>query len=65
MSLFHTGADVVLGHIMKTNEGGVPPEQQLRRLRHSPGSGVLTVEVRSDGPTRVLRISDQNKKVCT
>ena len=57
------GADVVLGHIMKSNEGGVPSEQQLCRYRHSPGSGILTVEVRSDGPTRVLRITDHNKKV--
>ena len=57
------GADVVLGHVMKTNEGGIPLEQQLRRHRHSPGSGILTVEVRPDGPTRVLRITDQDKKV--
>ena len=58
-----SGADVVLGHVSKTNEGSVPAEQQLRRLRHSPGSGVLTVEMRSEGPTRVLHIADQNKKV--
>ena len=57
------GADVVLGHVTKTNEGGVPFEQQLHRHRHSPGSGVLTVSVRPDGPTRVLRITDQDKKV--
>ena len=57
------GADVVLGHVTKTNEGGIPVEQQLCRYRHSPGSGVLTVELRPDGPTRVLCVSDHNKKV--
>ena len=55
---------MVLGHTSRTSEGGVPYEQQLRRYRHSPGSGQLAVEVVSDGPTRVLRIRDRNKKVC-
>ena len=63
MCLSVPGADVVLGHIMRTNDGGIPPEQQLCRYRHSPGSGVLTVEVMSDGPTRILRITDHDKKV--
>ena len=63
VSLFHTGVDVVLGHISKTNEGDVPIEQQLCRYRHSPGSGILVVELMADGPTRVLSIRDKNKKV--
>ena len=54
---------MVLGHISKTSEGIVPPEQQMRRRTHSPGSGRLVVEVISDGPTRLLRIRDWNKKV--
>ena len=60
---FQSGVDVVLGHTSRTSEGRVPYEQQLRRYRHSPGSGQLAVEVVSDGPTRVLRIRDRNKKV--
>ena len=43
----------------------VPSEQLIRRLKHSPGSGVLSVNVISDGPTRTLRITDENKKVYT
>ena len=54
---------MVLGHISKTEGGTVPPEQQMRRHTHSPGSGKLVVEVISDGPTRLLRIRDVNKKV--
>ena len=53
---------MVLGHV--TSEyGPIPPEQKVIRLKHSPGSGVLSVSVVSDGPTRTLRITDENKKV--
>ena len=62
--ILHAGVDVVLGHVSKANEGGIPYEQQLRRYRHSPGSGRLVVEVISDGPTRLLRIRDRETKVC-
>ena len=54
---------MVLGHIAKSNEGGVPYEQQMGRYRHSPGSGKLVVEVISDGPTRLLQIRDRVPKV--
>ena len=57
-----TGSDAVLGHVTKRDQG-VPPSQQIRRMKHSPGSGVLSVEVKSDGPTRTLRITDENRKV--
>ena len=43
--------------------GDVPHEQRFSRMKHSPGSGVLSVKVVSDGPTRILRITDENKKV--
>ena len=52
----------MLGHV--TGGGGcVPREQEIRRMKHSPGSGVLTVSVVPDGPTRILRVVDDNKKV--
>ncbi len=46
-----------------SSEGVVPPQQLLRRVKHSPGSGVLSVSVQSDGPTRTLKITDVNAKV--
>ena len=62
MFLLSLGSDVVLGHV--TGERGpIPSEQKIVRLKHSPGSGVLSVAVVSDGPTRILRITDENKKV--
>lgn len=58
------GADVVLGRVSEGgSNGGVPPEQHFSRMKHSPGSGVLSVKVVSDGPTRILCITDENKKV--
>ncbi len=62
----HTGADVVLGFVERADSDGsedTSPEQRFQRLKHSPGSGVLSVSVVSDGPTRILRITDENKKV--
>ena len=62
LSFMFLGSDVVLGHVT----GGRSPilsEQKIVRLKHSPGSGVLSVAVVSDGPTRILRITDENKKV--
>ena len=55
---------MVLGHVSKANEGGIPYKQQLCCYRHSPGSGRLVVEVISDEPTRLLRIRDRERKVC-
>ena len=36
----------------------VPPEMQVVRHRMREGSGFLAVRVLTDGPTRVLEISD-------
>ena len=56
--------DATLGHLLG-GCGPVPHEQMLRRMKHSPGSGVLSVNVISDGPTRTLRVTDVNNKVST
>lgn len=44
-------------------ENGVPLEQAISRQRLRPGSGVLAVKVDTDGPTRVLQITDVHSKV--
>lgn len=51
------GVDAVIGRI---GGGG---KEKFTRKKKSPGSGVLSVIVVPDGPTRVLRITDENKKV--
>ena len=42
---------------------GVPVEQAISRQRLRPGSGFLAVKVVTEGPTRVLQISDVKQKV--
>lgn len=60
------GNDVVLGPSMPvsyvTMENGIPLEQAICRRKLRGGSGVLTVKVTSDGPTRVLQITDIKKQ---
>ncbi|XP_047493790.1 vacuolar protein sorting-associated protein 13D-like isoform X6 [Penaeus chinensis] len=60
------GNDVVLGPPQLvhygTMENGVPLEQAISRQRLRPGSGVLAVKVDTDGPTRVLQITDVHSK---
>ncbi len=56
------GADAVLG-VMSSSSDCTPREQQIQRMKHSPGSGVLSVSVLPDGPTQIVRVTDQNKKV--
>ena len=51
------GTDAVLGAVRM---GGC---SFFNRVKQSPGSGVLSVRVTPDGPTRVLHITDENKKV--
>ena len=51
------GIDAVLGRV----EG--KGWSSFSRVKQSPGSGVLSVRVTPDGPTRVLHITDENKKV--
>ena len=51
------GGDAVIGM-----RGGGCKEKFIKQKK-SPGSGVLSVSVVPDGPTRVLCITDENKKV--
>ena len=46
-----------------TLANGVPLEQAVSRQRLRPGSGMLSVRVDTDGPTRVLQITDVHTKV--
>ena len=56
------GQDAVLGPEaglgLRRTEAAVPVEQSLSRQRLRPGSGFLGVRVATDGPTRVLQITD-------
>lgn len=60
------GNNVVLGppssvcYLQNTN--GIPLEQAIDRHRLRPGSGFLSVKVTTDGPTRVLEITDVKQK---
>ncbi|XP_054466000.1 intermembrane lipid transfer protein VPS13D [Anoplopoma fimbria] len=56
----YDGAEVVLGPDAGLQEPG--PEQQFINQKMRPGSGVLSVQVLPDGPTRVLQISDFNQR---
>lgn len=48
------GAEVVLGP--DSNDVVAAPEQQFINQKMRPGSGVLSVQVLPDGPTRVLQV---------
>ncbi|XP_065141972.1 intermembrane lipid transfer protein VPS13D isoform X2 [Paramisgurnus dabryanus] len=54
------GAQVVLGP--DSNVFDPAPEQQFIHQKMRPGSGVLSVQVVPDGPTRVLQISDFSQR---
>ncbi|KAI3356825.1 hypothetical protein L3Q82_003332 [Scortum barcoo] len=56
----YDGTEVVLGPDSGLLEPG--PEQQFINQKMRPGSGVLSVQVLPDGPTRVLQISDFNQR---
>ncbi|KAG8434275.1 hypothetical protein GDO86_012595 [Hymenochirus boettgeri] len=57
------GAEVVLGPDASLEHlGSVPKEQQFINQKMRPGSGVLSVRVIPDGPTRVLQITDLNQR---
>ncbi|XP_066528182.1 intermembrane lipid transfer protein VPS13D isoform X2 [Hoplias malabaricus] len=56
----YDGAEVVLGPTQGLLD--LPPEQQFINQKMRPGSGVLSVQVLPDGPTRVLQISDFNQR---
>ncbi|XP_006145355.1 vacuolar protein sorting-associated protein 13D isoform X2 [Tupaia chinensis] len=53
------GAEVVLGPDTSMELlGPVPPEQQFINQKMRPGSGMLSIRVIPDGPTRALQITD-------
>ncbi|XP_076848119.1 LOW QUALITY PROTEIN: intermembrane lipid transfer protein VPS13D [Brachyhypopomus gauderio] len=56
----YDGAEVVLGP--DTGLLDLPPQQQFINQKMRPGSGVLSVQVLPDGPTRVLQVSDSNQR---
>ncbi|TSM04819.1 Vacuolar protein sorting-associated protein 13D [Bagarius yarrelli] len=60
VSGLYDGAEVVLGPDSGLLEK--PPEQQFINQKMRPGSGMLSVQVLPDGPTRVLQISDFNQR---
>ncbi|XP_063738866.1 LOW QUALITY PROTEIN: intermembrane lipid transfer protein VPS13D [Eleginops maclovinus] len=60
LSGLYDGAEVVLGPDSSLQAPG--PEQQFINQKMRPGSGVLSVQVLPDGPTRVLQISDFNQR---
>ena len=55
--------DVVLGSMTTLESGQIPSEQRFEKLKHSRGSGVLSVEVLPAGPTRLLKITDECERV--
>lgn len=50
----YDGAEVVLGPTQGLLD--LPPEQQFINQKMRPGSGILSVQVLPDGPTRVLQV---------
>ncbi|XP_063799608.1 intermembrane lipid transfer protein VPS13D isoform X1 [Pseudophryne corroboree] len=59
VSGLYDGAEVVLGPDASLEHlCSVPKEQQFINQKMRPGSGVLSVRVIPDGPTRVLQITD-------
>lgn len=53
----------MLAKVLVQSDDRVPDHQLIGRLKHTPGSGILSLKCSSDGPTRVLTITDENKKV--
>ena len=60
-----SGRDLVLGPTANISlsrlETGVPVEQAFSRQKLRPGSGFLGVRVSTDGPTRVVQVSDMKQ----
>ncbi|XP_029801769.1 vacuolar protein sorting-associated protein 13D [Suricata suricatta] len=57
------GAEVVLGPDTSMELlGPVPPEQQFINQKLRPGSGMLSIRVIPDGPTRALQITDFSQR---
>ncbi len=68
-SLLSAGGEAVLGPSLPAGKVSgssgrvLPPEMRISRQKLRPGSGVLSVKVVTDGPTRVLQITDINQQV--
>ena len=60
-----TGNEAVLGPLVPPGRPrqDVYPEMLVSRDKLRPGSGMLSVKVIPDGPTRVLQITDINFQV--
>uniref|UniRef100_T1J4D0 UBA domain-containing protein n=1 Tax=Strigamia maritima TaxID=126957 RepID=T1J4D0_STRMM len=62
----YAGVEVYLGSKCAGRADGksvlIPPEQAIYRQRLWPGSGMLSVKVVADGPTRALQIADIRNK---
>nr|XP_034840428.1 vacuolar protein sorting-associated protein 13D-like [Maniola hyperantus] len=58
------GGRVVLGLPGAVRGAGVPPEQAVAWHTLRPGSGRLAVTLCADGPTRLVRITDQANPDC-
>lgn len=55
------GGEAILGPSLGNKTGSsrvVPPEMRISRQKLRPGSGMLSVKVITDGPTRVLQVTD-------
>ncbi|CAG0881810.1 unnamed protein product, partial [Cyprideis torosa] len=64
---FVEGGEVVLGPTQPVvySTHGIPKEQEIERQRLRPGSGLLSVEMILDGPSRVLVIKDARSNKST
>lgn len=62
-----SGNDAVLGPAkvegIQLTENGIPFEQAVCRQKLRPGSGFLSVNITTDGPTRVIEITDIKDRV--
>ena len=64
---FVAGNYAVLGPTQKESfhvtDNSVPFEEAITRQKLRPGSGFLSVNISTDGPTRVVEITDIQDKV--
>lgn len=67
VSALISGNDAVLGPAkvegIQLTENSVPFEQAVCRQKLRPGSGFLSVNITTDGPTRVIEITDIQDRV--
>lgn len=62
-SIFPLGHPVVLAQLKRHSSNKIPSEYCLCRHKLRPGSGALAVRVLTDGPTRVVRITDASDEM--